>query len=265
MPPLPPLRSVLLRSTAGRLPGLRELLAEHDRLAHEAQRQGAELRRLRLALDEARGELEAARRALGAERTSAAAAARLQQEYAASGAWRETRWLGAQAPGCPLDHWALQELVHELDPALIVETATGRGGRALFLAHLCELRGRGEVVSVDGEEVPARPRHPRLRYLSGEPRSSGAVAAVKTFAEGKAPVLVLVGAAPRAPEALVDELRLYAPIVTPGSYLHVDGTHEAPARRAVEALLRERRDLARAERRDPPLGFSPGGLLRRRP
>src|SRR5690606_2190637 len=162
MPPLQPLRSVVLRSTAGRLPGLRELLAEHDRLAQEAQQQAAETRRLRLALDEARAELEATRRALAAERTSAAAAARLQQEYAAGGAWRETRWLGAHAPGCPLDHWALQELVHELDPELIVETVTGRGGRALFLAQLCELRGRGEVVSVDGEEGPARPRHPRL-------------------------------------------------------------------------------------------------------
>jgi len=67
---------------------------------------------------------------------------------------------------CPLDLWVYQELLNELGPDLIVETGTAHGGSALYLASLCEVVGRGEVVSVDIGEWPNRPSHPRLTYLT---------------------------------------------------------------------------------------------------
>ena len=54
-------------------------------------------------------------------------------------------------------------------PDWIIETGTGNGGRALFLASICELLGHGQVLSVDARDGDERPRHPRITYLTADP------------------------------------------------------------------------------------------------
>src|SRR5690348_6265738 len=78
--------------------------------------------------------------------------------------WSDTYWLGTKAQKCPLDLWVYQELVHELRPAVIVETGTAGGGSALYLASICDLLDHGVVVTVDVVEAE-RPRHERITYL----------------------------------------------------------------------------------------------------
>jgi cephalosporin hydroxylase len=84
----------------------------------------------------------------------------------AGGTWTDTRWFGAPTLKCPADLWIYQELVHELAPDLIIETGTADGGSGLFLATLCEAKGRGEVVSIDIEVRPGRPSHDRLTCIT---------------------------------------------------------------------------------------------------
>jgi cephalosporin hydroxylase len=140
--------------------------------------------------------------------------------------------------------------VWELRPGLIVETGTAHGGSALYLASLCETIGGGEVVSVDIGEWPDRPAHRRLTYV---------------VASSTDPQVV----------AQVAELRAYAPLVTPGSYLVVEDTnvnghpvYEAfgpGPMEAVQDFLKERDDFEVDRSREKFLcTFNPGGWLRKR-
>ena len=52
-------------------------------------------------------------------------------------------------------------------PTGSIETGTGDGGRALFLASICELLGHGQVVSIGEHSREDLPRHPRIRYVDG--------------------------------------------------------------------------------------------------
>src|SRR5437588_8314078 len=80
------------------------------------------------------------------------------------GTWAATFWLGTPAQKCPLDLWIYQEIMHELEPDLIIETGTAQGGSALFLASICDLLGNGRVVSIDIAPRDDRPVHPRTPY-----------------------------------------------------------------------------------------------------
>jgi cephalosporin hydroxylase len=63
---------------------------------------------------------------------------------------------------CPLDLWIYQEILYELRPELIVEAGTYLGGTTLFLASICDLLGRGEVLTIDTDRRSQRPRHRRV-------------------------------------------------------------------------------------------------------
>jgi cephalosporin hydroxylase len=191
----------------------------------------------------------------------------------AGGTWKDTRFLGVPTWKCPLDLWVYQELVHELAPDLIVETGTAHGGSALYLAALCETTGRGEVVSVDVGDWPNRPPHPRLTYLTASSTDPAAVKQVARRASAAETVLVVLDSDHRRDHVL-SELRAYAPLVTPGSYLVVEDTNvnghpvyeefgPGPME-AVEDFLKERDDFVVDPAREKLLlTFNPGGWLRK--
>ncbi len=188
--------------------------------------------------------------------------------------WGETYWLGHHALKCPLDLWVYQEILHEVRPNLIIETGTYRGGSALFLASICELLGRGEVVTIDAATQKGRPRHKRIAYLTGSSTSEAMLRQVRRRARGKNRVLVLLDSG-HSMEHVLAELRSYAPLVTPGSYLIVEDTnlnghpvesdHGPGPAEAVATFLAENSAFARDESREKLLlTFNPGGYLKRR-
>lgn len=77
--------------------------------------------------------------------------------------WAGTTWMGVPAMKYAGDAWTYQEIIFDLKPDLIIEIGTNRGGSALFLAHMCDLVGKGRVVIIDIEDLPGRPAHPRRR------------------------------------------------------------------------------------------------------
>lgn len=138
--------------------------------------------------------------------------------------WRNTRFLGHDVLKCPLDLWLYQEILHELRPAVIVETGTAFGGSALYLASICDVLDRGRVVTIDVEDRPKRPVHPRITYLRGSSVDRDVVARVRREVGDESPVLVLLDSDHRRDHVLA-ELEAYAPLVTRGSYVIVEDTN----------------------------------------
>jgi cephalosporin hydroxylase len=187
--------------------------------------------------------------------------------------WGETYWLGHRVLKCPLDLWIYQEILHELRPELIVETGTYRGGSALFLASICDLLGRGEVVTIDSKRQRGRPRNRRITYLHGSSTAPEITRQVERRAKGKRPILVILDSG-HGKAHVLDELRTYAPLVTPGSYLIVEDTnlnghpvepgHGPGPAEAVAAFLAENAAFHRDPSREKLLlTFNPDGYLQK--
>jgi cephalosporin hydroxylase len=187
--------------------------------------------------------------------------------------WSNTHWLGVPAQKCAFDLWVYQELLNKLRPAVIVECGTANGGSALFLASICDLLGHGEVITVDIVEQPGRPSHERIIYLTGSSTDPEIVGSVERLIGGREPVLVILDSNHERDHVLA-ELRLYAPLVSPGSYLIVEDSNvnghpvasdfgPGPAE-AVERFLGESDEFEVDRSREKFfLTFNPGGYLRK--
>ena len=139
-----------------------------------------------------------------------------------SGEWHGTSWLGRWAHRPPTDLFAYQELIFKVRPDWIIETRTGTGGRALFLASICDLLGSGEVISIDGYPPHDPPEHPRITYLRGDPAIAGTAERVKEVTGEQPRAMVVLGAGART--QLLDAIHNFATFVPIGSYLVVEDT-----------------------------------------
>jgi cephalosporin hydroxylase len=157
----------------------------------------------------------------------------------------------------------------------VIETGTLYGGSALFLAHMMDLLGKGEIVTIDvnpGERP--RPEHPRITYLTGSSIDPEIVAQAAERARAAETVLVLLDS-DHDRKHVLKELAAYAPLVTPGSYLVVEDTNinGHPTRpdgrpgpfEAVEEFMESNDDFTIDHEREKFLvTFNPSGFLRRK-
>jgi len=188
------------------------------------------------------------------------------------GTWNHMAWLGHPLLKNPLDLWIYQEIVGATKPDLIVETGTFCGGSATYLASICELLGRGEVISVD-IEPEQMPEHPRLDYLVGSSVAADIVERIRRRSEGRR-TMVILDSDHRALHVAA-ELELYAPLVTPGCYLIVEDTNvnghpvlqdfgPGPME-ALRGFLRDHPEFSPdADREKFLFTFNPSGYLLRR-
>src|ERR1044071_6700363 len=58
-------------------------------------------------------------------------------------------WMGRPIIQYPQDMIAMQEIIWEVQPDLIIETGIAHGGSLIFYASLLELIGDGEVLGID--------------------------------------------------------------------------------------------------------------------
>lgn len=138
--------------------------------------------------------------------------------------WRNTHWLGHPILKCPLDLWLYQEILHRIRPAVVIETGTAFGASAHFLATMMDLIGTGRVITIDIEERPNRPAHPRVTYLTGSSVDPAMVARVRELVGQDSPVMVLLDS-DHSRDHVRAELDAYSPLVTSGSYLVVEDTN----------------------------------------
>lgn len=145
------------------------------------------------------------------------------QLYYDSGIWLNTFWLGVPIQKCPLDLWIYQEIIYEVKPDLIIESGTADGGSAYYLASLCDMVQKGRVVTID-IAAKARPQHPRITYLTGSSVSAEIYNAVRDSIKPGEQVMVILDS-DHSYGHVLNELRIYALLVTAGSYLIVEDTN----------------------------------------
>jgi cephalosporin hydroxylase len=139
-------------------------------------------------------------------------------------------WYGRPIIQLPEDIVMLQELVLSVKPELIIETGIAHGGSLVLSASMLELLGRGNVVGIDIEIRPhnaaalaAHPLSRRITTIEGSSTDPQVVERVRALAAGKSPVMVILDSNHTHAHVL-NELRLYAPLVTRDSYLVVFDT-----------------------------------------
>jgi cephalosporin hydroxylase len=142
----------------------------------------------------------------------------LNDIIAHTGNFANTSWLGVPIWQNVLDLWTIQEAISDIRPALLIETGTNRGGSALFYAHLMSLLGTGQVLTIDVERLHQLD-HPRIRFIQGNSTDEAIVEqARRAAATADGPVMVILDA-DHSRDHVAQELELYGPLVTPGSYL----------------------------------------------
>jgi cephalosporin hydroxylase len=139
-------------------------------------------------------------------------------------------WLGRPIIQTPEDMVAVQEIVFDVKPDLIVETGVAHGGSLVYSASLLQLLGKGEVVGIDidirAQNRAAIESHAlahRIHLISGSSVDSAVLEQVRTRAADKNRVLVMLDSN-HTHEHVFRELQLYAPLVKKGSYVIVFDT-----------------------------------------
>jgi len=139
-------------------------------------------------------------------------------------------WLGRPIIQLPQDIIAMQEIIWQVQPDLIIETGIAHGGSLIFYASMLELLGgEGTVVGIDIDirehnrvEIEKHPMFRRIRMIEGSSTDESIVEEVRRMAEGKR-VLVSLDSN-HTHEHVLRELELYAPLVSVGSYCVVFDT-----------------------------------------
>lgn len=135
-----------------------------------------------------------------------------------------TFWLGVPAQKYPSDLWIYQEIIMEIKPDLIIECGTAKGGSALFMASVLEILGKGQVVTIDIEPSGGKPHHKRIEYLVGSSVAKDIQEQVARLVSNKERVMVVLDS-DHHKQHVLNELRIYSPFVTRGSYLIVEDTN----------------------------------------
>ncbi len=182
-------------------------------------------------------------------------------------------WFGYKAMKCPLDMWTYQELITEIRPDWIIETGTHAGGSAYFLASMLDLLGKGKIVTIDIEEMPNRPEHARLTYLTGSSTSDEILEQVSAMV-GENDRCIVILDSDHSRDHVLKEMDKYEKFVQSGSYLIVEDTningHPVKPRwgrgpyEAVQEFLTRNRDFVVDKGCERFLmTLNPGGYLRR--
>ena len=140
-------------------------------------------------------------------------------------------WMGRPIIQYPQDMVAMQEIIWSVRPDLVIETGIAHGGSLVYYASLLELLGSdGIVVGIDidirphnREAIEAHPMARRIRMIEGSSIDPGTVAQVAELARHRKRILVTLDSN-HTHDHVLQELVLYSPFVSVGSYLTVFDT-----------------------------------------
>lgn len=139
-------------------------------------------------------------------------------------------WMGRPIIQYPQDMIAMQEIIWDIKPDLIIETGIAHGGSLIYYASLLELIGHGEVLGIDIDirehnkaEIENHPMYKRIKMIQGSAIDLSIIDQVKKAAEGKQRIIVCLDSN-HTHEHVLSELQLYAPFVSLNSYIVVFDT-----------------------------------------
>ncbi len=145
------------------------------------------------------------------------------------------KWAGLPILKVPQDIIALQEIIWEVKPDLIIETGVGPGGSVIFFASMLELLEScgeikdGEVIGVEIRLYPETRKtifnhllSNRITIIDGSSTDKDVIEKLDWLTLGKK-VLVNLDSN-HTHDHVLKELELYSPLVSIGSYIIVDDT-----------------------------------------
>ena len=144
-------------------------------------------------------------------------------------------WMGRPVIQYPQDMIAMQEIIWDIKPDLIIETGIAHGGSLIFYASLLEMLsvsgfGEGKVLGIDidirehnRKEIESHPMYKNIDMIQGSSISQEIIEQVKKHSEGKERILVILDSNHTHEHAL-KELIAYAPLVSKDSYCVVFDT-----------------------------------------
>ena len=109
-------------------------------------------------------------------------------------------WMGRPIIQFPQDMIAMQEIIWNVKPQLIIETGIAHGGSLIFYASMLELLGGdGMVLGIDIDirahnrvEIEKHPMFKRIKMIEGSSIDKDVVSQVYEFAKDKTPTLVVL-------------------------------------------------------------------------
>ena len=134
-------------------------------------------------------------------------------------------WMGRPIIQYPQDMIAMQEIIWQVKPDLIIETGIAHGGSLIYYASLLELIGKGEVLGIDidirehnRKEIEKHPMNKRIKMLQGSSISVEIMEQVKKYSQAKESVLVCLDSN-HTHEHVLSELNFYSSFVSLRSYI----------------------------------------------
>lgn len=139
-------------------------------------------------------------------------------------------WLGRPIIQFPQDIMAMQEIIWNVKPDLIIETGIAHGGSLIFSASMLELIGKGEVLGIDIDirkynkiEIENHSMSKRITMIEGSSIDTEVINKVYKFSKDKKSILVVLDSN-HTHEHVLKELIAYSPLIKKGSYLVVFDT-----------------------------------------
>jgi len=164
-------------------------------------------------------------------------------------------WLGRPVIQYPQDMMAMQEIIWQVKPDLIIETGIAHGGSLVFSASMLALldacdaetgvtatKLRRKVLGIDIDirahnraAIEAHPMASRIQMIQGSSIAADVIDQVQQVAKGYSRILVCLDSN-HTHDHVLAELEAYAPITTKGSYCVVFDTivEDLPAELAFD-------------------------------
>lgn len=140
------------------------------------------------------------------------------------------KWMGRPIIQYPQDIIAMQEIIWEIKPDLIIETGIAHGGSLIFYASMLELIGKGEVLGIDIDirkhnrrEIEKHPIFHRITMIEGSSIDPSIIKSVRDFSKDKKTILVVLDSN-HTHDHVLGELKAYADLVSVNSYVVVFDT-----------------------------------------
>lgn len=140
-------------------------------------------------------------------------------------------WLGRPIIQFPQDMVAIQEIIWDTKPDLVIETGIAHGGSLIFTASILELiGGSGEVLGIDldirehnKKEIESHALFNRIQMVEGSSIDEKTTDLVYNIAKSKSRVIVILDSN-HTHDHVLKELELYSSLVKKGGYIIVMDT-----------------------------------------
>ena len=141
-------------------------------------------------------------------------------------------WMGRPIIQYPQDMVAMQELIWDVKPDLIIETGIAHGGSLIMYASFMEMMGieNGHILGIDIDirehnknEIENHTMYKRITMFEGSAISEEMEAKVKDFAKDYKNIMVVLDSN-HTHEHVLKELELYSSLVAVNSYCVVFDT-----------------------------------------